>query len=46
MIVNPQQNEYTGIITVLSKRLIFYLKMIAFSRLFSFIPYMNGYILS
>jgi len=38
MTVNPQQNGYTGIITVLSKRLILCLKMTAFSRLFSFIP--------
>jgi len=38
MIVKPQQNGYTGIITVLSKRSILYLEMMRFSRLFSFIP--------
>jgi hypothetical protein len=34
LIVNPRQNEYKGIISVLSKRLILCLKMTAFSRLF------------
>jgi hypothetical protein len=38
MIVHPQQNGYAGIITVLSKRLVLYLEMAAFPKLFLFIP--------
>jgi len=38
MIVTPQQNGYTGISTVLSKRLILYLKMSAFLGCFHLFP--------